>query len=51
MNQECQEVADQQTFAEGDPQHLVLTRTEALSEALNGRLMPQQGGADPPRLL
>jgi len=24
MNQECQDVTDQQTFAEGDPQHLVL---------------------------
>ena len=24
MNQECKEVADQQTFAEGDPEHLVL---------------------------
>ena len=29
MNQECQDVADQQTFAEGDPQHLVFAQTKA----------------------
>ena len=40
MNQECQEVADQQTFAEGDPQHLVLAQTKALSYPLDVRLMP-----------
>ena len=41
MNQECQDVADQQTFTEGDPQHLVLAQTKALSDPLDVRLMPQ----------
>ena len=45
MNQECQDVADQQTFTEGDPQHLVLGQTKALSYPLDVRLMPQQNGA------
>ena len=45
MNQECQDVADQQTFTEGDPQHLVLAQTKALSYPLYVRLMPQQNGA------
>ena len=45
MNQECQQVADQQTFAEGDPQHLVLAQTKALSDPLDVCLMPQQGKA------
>ena len=31
MNQDCQDVADQQTFAEGDPQHLVFAQTKLLS--------------------
>ena len=51
MNQECQDVTDQQTFAEGDPQHLVLTQTKAFSDPLDGRLMPQQDGAGLLRLL
>ena len=51
MNQECQDVADQQTFAEGDPQHLVLTQTKALSDPLDGRLMPQHDEAGLLRLL
>ena len=42
MNQECHEVADKKTFAEGDPQHLVHTQTKALSYPLDVRLMPQQ---------
>ena len=40
MNQECQDVADQQTFAEGDPQHLVFAQTKALPDPLDDRLMP-----------
>ena len=51
MNQECQDVADQQTFAEGNPQHLVFAQTEALSDPLDGRLMPQQDRAGLLRLL
>ena len=51
MNQECQDVADQQTFAKGDPQHLVFAQTKALSDPLNGRLMPQEGRAGLLRLL
>ena len=42
MNQECQAVADQQTFAEGDPQHLVFAQTKALPDPRDSRLMPQQ---------
>ena len=42
VKQERQEVAHQQTFAEGDPKHLVLTQTKALSDPLDVRLMPQQ---------
>ena len=51
MNQECQDVADQQTFAEGDPQHLVFAQTKALSDPLDKRLMPQQDRAGLLRLL
>ena len=51
MNEECQEVADQQSFAEGDPQHLVFAQTKALSEPLDARLMPQQDGEGLLRLL
>ena len=50
MNQECQDVTDQQTFAEGDAQHLVFAQTKALSDPLDVRLMPKQGGAGLPRL-
>ena len=51
MNQECQDVTDQQTFTEGDPQHLVLAQTKALSDPLDVCLMPQQDRAGLPRLL
>ena len=51
MNQECQDVADQQTFAEGDPQHLVFAQTKALPDPLDDRLMPQQDRAGLLRLL
>ena len=44
MKQERKEVADQQTFAEGDPQHLVLAQTKAFSDLLDVRLMPLQDG-------
>ena len=45
MNHECKEVADQQTFAEGDPEHLVLAQAKALSDPLDVRLLPKQDGA------
>ena len=51
MDQECQKVADQQTFSEGDPRHLVLAQTKALSDPLDIRLMPQQDRAGLLRLL
>ena len=51
MKQERKEVADQQTFAEGDPQHLVLAQTKAFSDLLDVRLMPLQDGACLLRLL
>ena len=51
MKQECQDVADQQTFAKGDPQHLVFTQTKALSDPLDGRLVPQEDGECQLRLL
>ena len=37
---ECQEEADQQACAEGDPKHLVLAQTKALSDPLDVRLVP-----------
>ena len=40
MNQECQDVADQQTFAEGDPQHLVFAQTKLLPNPFYVRLVP-----------
>ena len=51
MKQKCQEEADQQTFAEGDPQHLVLAQTKALSDPLDIGLVPQQEGEALLRLL
>ena len=51
MNQDCQDVTDQQTFAESDPQHLVLAQTKALSYPLDVRLMSQQKGERLLRLL
>ena len=51
VKQECQEEADQQTFAEGDPEHLVLAQTKSLPDPLDGRLMPQQDRAGLLRLL
>ena len=45
VKQECQYVADQQAFAKGDPEHLVLAQTKALSDPLDVRLMPKQDGA------
>ena len=40
MNQQRQEVADQQTFAKGDPEHLVLTQTEPLPDPFDVGLVP-----------
>ena len=51
MNHECKEVADQQAFAEGYPEHLVLAQPKALSDPLDVCLMPQQDGAGLLRLL
>ena len=51
MNHECQDEADQKSFAEGDPQHLVIAQTKALSDPLVVRLMPQQDRAGLLRLL
>ena len=51
MNQECQDVTDQQTFAEGDAQHLVFAQAKALSDPLDVCLMPQHSGAGLLRLL
>ena len=42
---ECQDVADQQAFAKGDPEHLVLAQTKALSDPLDVRFMPKQDRA------
>ena len=42
MKEECQDVADQQAFAKGDPEHLVFAQTKALSDPLDVRLMPTQ---------
>ena len=43
VKQECQYVADQQAFAKGDPEHLVLAQTKALTDPLDVRLMQQDG--------
>ena len=51
VNHERQDEADQQTFAEGDPQHLVLAQTKALSDPLDVGLVPQQEGEGLLRLL
>ena len=51
VNHERQDEADQQTFAEGDPQHLVLAQTKALSDPLDVGLVPQQEGKGLLRLL
>ena len=45
VKQERQEVADPQTFAKGDPQHLVLAQTKPLPDPFDVGLMPQQDGA------
>ena len=45
VKQECQEVADHQTFAKGDPQHLVFAQTKPLPDPFDVGLMPQQDGA------
>ena len=44
MKQECQDVSDQQSFGEGDTQHLVFAQTKALSNPLDGRHMPKEKG-------
>ena len=43
MNQERQDVADHQTFAKGDPEHLVFTQTKALPDPFDERFVPNQG--------
>ena len=44
MNQECQDVADQNSFAEGNTQHLGFAQTKALTNPLDGRRMPKEEG-------
>ena len=51
MNQERQEVADQQTFAKGDPEHLVFAQTKPLPYPLDVGLVPKQDRAGLLRLL
>ena len=41
VNQERQQVADEQTFAKGDPEHLVLAQTKAFPDPLDVGLMPE----------
>ena len=41
--QECQEVADQQAFSEGDPKHLVLAQTKSLPDSFDDGLVPKEG--------
>ena len=45
VTQDCQEVADHQTFAKGDPQHLVFSQAQPLPDPFDVGLMPQQDGA------
>ena len=45
VKQECQEVAVQQAFSKGDPEHLVLVQTKALSDPLDVPLVPKQDRA------
>ena len=41
VNQERHQVADEQTFAKGDPEHLVLAQTKAFPDPLDVGLMPE----------
>ena len=41
MNQERQDVPDHETFAEGEPEHLVLAQTKPLPDPFEERLMPE----------
>ena len=51
VKQEREEIANQQTFAEGDPKHLVLTQTKTLPDPFDIGLVPQQDRASLPRVL
>ena len=42
MNQERQDVPDHETFAEGEPEHLVLAQTKPLPDPLDESLMPEK---------
>ena len=42
MKQERQEVADEQPFAKGDPEHLVFAQTNSLPDSLDVDLVPKQ---------
>ena len=42
MNQERQDVLDHETFAEGEPEHLVLAQTKPLPDPLDESLMPEK---------
>ena len=43
MNQERQDIADHQTFAKSDPEHLVFAQTKALPNPFDERFVPNQG--------
>ena len=45
MKQERQEVADEQPFAKGDPEHLVFAQTKPLSDSFDVGLVPKQDRA------
>ena len=45
MKQERQEVADEQPFAKGDPEHLVFAQTKPLPDSLDVGLVPKQDRA------
>ena len=42
MSQERQDVPDHQTFAEGEPEHLVLAKTKPPPDPLDESLMPEK---------
>ena len=50
VNQERQEVADEQTFAKGDPEHLVFAQTKPLPDPLDIGLVPTPDWVDVLRL-
>ena len=47
VNQERQQVADEQTFAKGDPEHLVLAQTKAFPDPLDVGLIARERASYP----